>query len=243
MRLTIATLSLAFLAAFWLVPVHADDQHHHHHHHDHAHENDSAAEELDEETRIGDAWPLDTCVVAGMKLGSMGDPIVKLHEGREVRFCCAGCVPRFEANPNEYLEKADEKIAEQQRDFYPLTYCIVDTDEDISGERSIALERVIGNRLFIFCCPGCYHYAVERPTEHIRKLDKAVVEDQKEDYPLDTCVVSGMDLDSMGGPYDIVHANRLVRLCCEGCTGAFDSDPVKHMEKIDEALEEAASGE
>ncbi len=33
----------------------------------------------------------------------MGDPIVLNHEGREVRFCCKGCVKPFEEDPGEYL--------------------------------------------------------------------------------------------------------------------------------------------
>ena len=37
----------------------------------------------------------------------MGDPIVITHEGREVRFCCAGCVPKFKAEPAKYLAMLD----------------------------------------------------------------------------------------------------------------------------------------
>jgi len=52
-------------------------------------------------------YPLDVCVVSGDKLGAMGDPIVITHEGREVRFCCAGCVPKFKAEPAKYLAMLD----------------------------------------------------------------------------------------------------------------------------------------
>jgi hypothetical protein len=50
---------------------------------------------LDKAVPASESYPLDTCAVAGKKLGSMGDPIVYVHEGRQVKFCCKGCVPSF----------------------------------------------------------------------------------------------------------------------------------------------------
>jgi len=52
-------------------------------------------------------YPLDVCIVAGEKLGSMGDPVVIIHEGREIKFCCDECLPKFQANPGEYLGKLE----------------------------------------------------------------------------------------------------------------------------------------
>ena len=52
-----------------------------------------------------EAYPLDVCVVSGEKLGSMGEPHVIVHEGVEVRFCCAHCLPKFEAGSAAYLAK------------------------------------------------------------------------------------------------------------------------------------------
>ncbi len=56
---------------------------------------------------MADGYPLSTCVVTGLALGAMGDPVEIEHEGRTVRFCCAACPPRFHANPGVYLEKLD----------------------------------------------------------------------------------------------------------------------------------------
>ncbi len=53
------------------------------------------------------AYPLDTCLVSGEKLGSMGEPVVIQHEGREIKFCCDSCVPKFKKDPEKYLEKLD----------------------------------------------------------------------------------------------------------------------------------------
>ena len=56
----------------------------------------------------GDDYPLDVCVVSGLSLDAMGGPVSYDHEGREVRFCCAACVPDFEDDPERYLAKLDD---------------------------------------------------------------------------------------------------------------------------------------
>ena len=50
-------------------------------------------------------YPLDTCLVMDSKLGSMGDPITKVYNGQEIKFCCQPCVEEFEKNPEEYLAR------------------------------------------------------------------------------------------------------------------------------------------
>jgi YHS domain-containing protein len=154
--LTVAALALG-VAAFALAQ---ND------HSGHAHETKAA-----EENPQAKDYPLDTCPVSGKKLGSMGEPVDYLHDGRLVRFCCKGCIKRFQAEPEKYLEK----------------------------------------------------------------LDAAAFAKQKKDYPLDTCVVSGEKLGSMGEPVDYLHDGRLVRFCCKGCIKGFHKDPEKFLKKLDAA--------
>lgn len=53
-------------------------------------------------------YPLATCVVSGDKLGGdMGPPIAIEYEGREIQFCCDGCVDDFLKDPKAYLAKLD----------------------------------------------------------------------------------------------------------------------------------------
>lgn len=49
------------------------------------------------------AYPLETCVVSGDRLGSMGEAVVFVHEGQEVRLCCGDCRKPFDADPAKYL--------------------------------------------------------------------------------------------------------------------------------------------
>ena len=58
-------------------------------------------------------YPLTTCVVSGEKLGEMGPPVVINHEGTEVRFCCNGCVKKFNADPAQFLAKLGKKASSQ----------------------------------------------------------------------------------------------------------------------------------
>lgn len=53
-------------------------------------------------------YPLDTCLVSGEKLGTMGKPYVFTYEGREIRFCCKGCMKDFKKDPAKYLKKLDD---------------------------------------------------------------------------------------------------------------------------------------
>lgn len=65
-------------------------------------------------------YPLDVCVVSGQKLGSMGDPVILEHQGREVRLCCPNCTADFKKDPEKYMKKLDEaekkKSEEKKKD-------------------------------------------------------------------------------------------------------------------------------
>ena len=54
-------------------------------------------------------YPLNVCIVAGEKLGSMGKPHVIVHEGQEIKFCCSGCEPDFKKEPAKFLAKLAPK--------------------------------------------------------------------------------------------------------------------------------------
>ncbi len=56
-------------------------------------------------------YPLDYCIVSGEKLGEMGEPVVKVYNGRTVEFCCNKCVKTFEKDPAMYIAKIDSAAA------------------------------------------------------------------------------------------------------------------------------------
>lgn len=182
-----------------------------------------------------DPYPIDTCPVSGQKLGSMGDPIVKKYDGREVRFCCGGCIDTFEADLAASWKKVDEAIVKDQVRYYPMQTCVVSGEPLVEGGEDIATNLVYGNRLVRLCCKMCEREFKADPKKFISKLDKATADAQRKDYPLDTCIVAGGKLGSMGEPTEIVVAGRLMRFCCASCEPKVKADPAKYLALIDKA--------
>ncbi|MEQ9616548.1 MAG: hypothetical protein RLN60_00770 [Phycisphaerales bacterium] len=175
-------------------------------------------------------YPIGTCIVAGGELGSMGEPVNYVHEGRLVRFCCAMCEPTFKKDPEKFLSELDKKIVAQQVDTYPLDTCVVSGGK--LGSMGDPIEHIHQNRLVRFCCASCVPTFEKNPEKYTAMLDKAYADAQRADYPLDTCVVAGSDLGSMGEPAELVAGTTLVRFCCAGCFGEFRSNPSEYMSKL-----------
>lgn len=57
------------------------------------------------------AFEQKLCIVSDEELGSMGDPVVLEHEGRQVKFCCKACIKKFKSDPAKYIKKLDEQAA------------------------------------------------------------------------------------------------------------------------------------
>ena len=187
--------------------------------------------------RPSNPYPLTTCPVSGGELGSMGEPVVKEYDGREVRFCCAPCVPKFEAAQARYTEKIDAQIIELQIPYYPLTTCLI-TGEPLPEAAEDVVNVVRGNRLVRFCCSACVSEFEKDAEALLARLDAAVVQQQRDHYPLDTCLVSGEDLGAMGEAFEVVIGNRLVRLCCAGCEADLRAKPLEYLPALDHAWTE-----
>ena len=60
-------------------------------------------------------YTLKTCIVSGDKLGEMGDPYVYEYKGREIKFCCKGCVKDFNKDPGKYIKMIEEAEAKAKK--------------------------------------------------------------------------------------------------------------------------------
>ncbi len=56
-------------------------------------------------------YPLKTCLVSGATLGEMGDPVVKIYDGQEIKFCCGGCTKSFEKDSAKFLADMNKQVA------------------------------------------------------------------------------------------------------------------------------------
>ncbi len=131
-------------------------------------------------------------------------------------------------NPAQKMAKSEMMKAD-----YPIDYCLV------SGEKLGAMGEPVkhdyNGREIQLCCGGCVSAFEKDPATYVAKLDAAVITEQKESYPLETCVVSGGKLGSMGEPIDYVHNNQLVRFCCGGCVETFEKNPDEYLKKLNES--------
>ena len=184
-------------------------------------------------------YPLGTCPVSGEDLGSMGAPVVRVYDGREVRFCCKSCIKKFEAKQADYWAKVDEEIIAEQLVHYPLSTCVVSGDSLTEDGEDVAVNVVIDNRLVRLCCKGCKKDLAKDPAAFMTKLDTSIADAQRDAYPLKTCLVSGEELGGMGEPFELVFENRLVRLCCDHCIEKFNANPRKFMASLDAAYADA----
>lgn len=126
--------------------------------------------------------------------------------------------------------KADDKaILQAQRWSYPLATC------PISGEKleDKHVDFVVAGRMVRTCCDDCKAKVTKDPSEAFKKIDAAVIADQKASYPMTTCPVSGEKLGDKA--VDKVWGTRLVRFCCADCVKEFEKDPKPVMAKVDEA--------
>ena len=172
-------------------------------------------------------YPINTCIVMGAELGSMGDPINIIHNGRLVRLCCEGCIDTLNEDPKKVMADLDAAIVDAQLDSYPLDTCV------ISGAKLGSMGKPINvfheNRLAQLCCAGCLDAFNADPAAAMSKVDTAYANAQRDTYRLDTCIVSGAKLGSMGKPIELVAGTHLVRFCCAGCLPKFKAEPQKYL--------------
>jgi hypothetical protein len=58
-----------------------------------------------EQVAAAKPYPLAVCISSGEELGSMGDPVVMVYNGQQIKFCCSGCVDDFKADPASHIAK------------------------------------------------------------------------------------------------------------------------------------------
>lgn len=58
-----------------------------------------------EQIAAAKAYPLDVCIASGEKLDSMGEPVVTVYKGLQVKFCCENCIDDFKKEPAKFIAK------------------------------------------------------------------------------------------------------------------------------------------
>lgn len=178
------------------------------------------------------AYYLPTCAINTEEEMNPGRAVVMEHEGREVRFCCEGCVGTFEEDPAAALAKIDQMMIEDQLPLYPLTDCLVMEGHEMGDD---AVNMIYKNRLVRFCCEGCIADFEEDPEKYLQRLDQAAAFQQGVEYPLAECAVAGHALADGEHPMQVVVGGRIIRLCCPDCMQELLRNPAEYVAMIDKA--------
>lgn len=62
--------------------------------------------------------------------------------------------------------------------------------------------------------------------------ETAAAAEKAKSYPLKVCLVSGNDLDSMGGPITKVYNGQEIKFCCKPCVKKFEANQAKYLAKL-----------
>ena len=53
-------------------------------------------------------YSLETCIISGEKLGSMGKPVVFEYKEQEIKLCCKSCRAKFDKDADTFLKKIQD---------------------------------------------------------------------------------------------------------------------------------------
>lgn len=193
-------------------------------------------------------YPLSVCVVSGKPLPASAPTAT--HDGKLVKLCCKTCADTFAKNPNDFLARLDtakstsfgtlpvatttwhetETAAwiDLQRAHYPLSTCVVSGKPLYQVETPF--EVLLDGTLVRLCCKDCESKARENAEATVATVQSAAFAQQKQNYPLGTCAVSGKTLGD--DAVSTMIGTVLVRTCCTKCPNEIATNPVAGLTKL-----------
>jgi hypothetical protein len=132
------------------------------------------------------------------------------------------------STPQAVAEPNDEAIIAEQKWSYPLKTCAV-----CNVELGKPVTFVVEKKMIRTCSDTCKGLVQKEPRKTIVLVDKAVVDAQKANYPLQACPVTGDKLGERA--VDKVLGMRLVRFATEDAAKSAELDPKPVMAKVDDA--------
>jgi hypothetical protein len=196
---------------------------------------------LVDEPRSTYVYPLDTCVVTGESLRDAKKPVTRVIEGREVRLCCANCAGKVRKDPQKWLPKIDAAIADAERIHYPLSNCIVGGGP--LGSMGEPVDHVVNNRLVRLCCGHCTGKIDAKSDAYFARMDAEIAGAQRAGYPTTVCVIDAKPLPEGDEAVEVILANRLFRVCSDGCRESLEARPWEAMGALDAAYATAQRGD
>lgn len=138
-----------------------------------------------------------------------------------------------DSTPIKSSNAADGALILKQRPSYPLTACVACGKP--LGATPVAY--VHDGRLYMLDDQACSKKVDADSKVLVKKIDEAVIVQQKSGYPLKVSVVSDKPLEATA--VDYVYGTRLVRLSSPEEVVVFEKDPATGMAKLDKAYIDA----
>jgi YHS domain-containing protein len=192
------------------------------------------------------------CPVSGQPLGAMGKPIPVTFDGQTVYVCCAACVDKVKATPENYFSaKPTVELAAVTKEDAPLiaqqAKCPV-MDEPL-GSMGQPVKLLVNGKPIFLCCKGCVKKVEADPQKYLTQVYgdavlptvasggeevrpgvfKVTAADQPFIAAQKLCPVMDEPLDGMGGPYRVTAEGRAIYICCPGCAKKIAASPQKYF--------------
>ena len=174
------------------------------------------------------------------------------YDGHKLGFCCGGCDTKFLAWSKEKKDafvaaalagqdKKPEAAKAKERAAEPYTLSTCPVSGEKLGSMGDPFVLTVEGRDVKLCCKGCVGKIEKDPAKYLAVVDEGFVSQQRPYYPLSTCVVSGEPLveDGKDIALEVVHKNRLFRLCCKGCVKKLKAKPATYFTALDSAVKRA----
>ena len=91
--------------------------------------------------------------------------------------------------------------------------------------------------LLLFALASCSSPSAPAGAEPVATVaaKKAAPKPKPKPYPLETCLVTGDDLDEMDERVSTVHDGRVFEFCCKPCLKKFNKNPGKYVKLLAKA--------
>jgi P-type Cu+ transporter len=111
-----------------------------------------------------------TCPVLGEKVVDIAHAPKSVYKGKTYYFCCPGCKPMFDKNPEKYIKTAAATSKPAAKATSKSVIC------PVMGKKVTDLKHapksVYKGKTYYFCCPGCKPAFDKNPEKYIKPAKK-----------------------------------------------------------------------
>jgi YHS domain-containing protein len=113
-----------------------------------------------------------TCPVTGDKVVDITTAQKSVYKGKTYYFCCQGCKPMFDKNPQKYIKEAAAQSKPTPKAKAKPTAVICPVMGKTVTDLKHAPKSVYKGKTYYFCCQGCKPMFDKNPEKYIKPPKK-----------------------------------------------------------------------